>query len=490
MTEQIWRNNYATEIAADITNSATSITVTPSTGQTFLGTLSGGDYYRATIESNGLFEIIQINAVSGDTLTVVRGVEGTTAQAWTVGARIEVRVTRGTLENFVQDNDARLTDTRPPSGPAGGSLSGSYPSPTLAATGVTPGAYTAANITVSADGRLSSAANGSGSDTVKVSANDTTSNFLFAKLVQGAGITLTEQNDGGNETILISSGTSAWTVLGNDIYNSNTGNVGIGTNTPPDKLTVQTASNNFGITHTDGTINISTYVSSSVGMIGTNGVPFAIFTNSPLSTPNIYCDPTNNRVGINTTVLNGIFTVRGVMSSNGIVYTDGITRIAARIEGSSDGTFGTITPHLFSLVGNSTVGLTINTTGDVNIPISLNLSTGSAVNEFSIDGTLTGNSNSAVPTEQAVKTYVDSKILSTKSGVISSGSFAGNPKTASVVFGTAFANANYSVSFVGIDSRAWSLNSILASGFTVNANANTALTGNVYWTAIKHGETA
>lgn len=45
----------------------------------------------------------------------------------------------------------------------------------------------------------------SGSDeSVKVSANDTTSGFLNGKLVQGTNITFTENNDGGNETLTIS----------------------------------------------------------------------------------------------------------------------------------------------------------------------------------------------------------------------------------------------------------------------------------------------
>jgi hypothetical protein len=47
---------------------------------------------------------------------------------------------------------------------------------------------------------------GSGADEkAKVSSNDTTAGYLNGKLVAGAGITLTENNDGGNETLTISS---------------------------------------------------------------------------------------------------------------------------------------------------------------------------------------------------------------------------------------------------------------------------------------------
>lgn len=50
----------------------------------------------------------------------------------------------------------------PPTGPAGGSLSGTYPNPGLAATGVVPGTYTLATLTVGADGRLTAASSGAG----------------------------------------------------------------------------------------------------------------------------------------------------------------------------------------------------------------------------------------------------------------------------------------------------------------------------------------
>jgi len=45
---------------------------------------------------------------------------------------------------------------------------------------------------------------GGGDELVKVSANDTTAGYLNGKLVAGTNITLTEQNDGGNETLQVS----------------------------------------------------------------------------------------------------------------------------------------------------------------------------------------------------------------------------------------------------------------------------------------------
>lgn len=51
-----------------------------------------------------------------------------------------------------------------------------------------------------------------GGDTVKVSATDTTSGYLSAKLVEGDNITLTKLNSGGNETIEISAQANITTV--------------------------------------------------------------------------------------------------------------------------------------------------------------------------------------------------------------------------------------------------------------------------------------
>jgi hypothetical protein len=78
--------------------------------------------------------------------------------------------------------------------------------------------------------------------------------------------------------------------------------------------------------------------------------------------------------------------------------------------------------------------------------------------------------------------------LKIKSGSVAIGSFAGNPKVATVTFTTAFPDANYSVSIQAGDARIVSYQSAIAASFVINLNANQAPTAAVKWVAIYNGE--
>lgn len=94
---RLYANNYTSTIAATITNVATTITVTNSTG---LPTITGSDYYYLTLMAGGLNEIVKVTARTSETLTVVRAQESTTGRAWNAGTIISLRPTAETFSGL------------------------------------------------------------------------------------------------------------------------------------------------------------------------------------------------------------------------------------------------------------------------------------------------------------------------------------------------------------------------------------------------------
>ncbi|MCW3089513.1 MAG: hypothetical protein JWP81_582 [Ferruginibacter sp.] len=96
--------------------------------------------------------------------------------------------------------------------------------------------------------------------------------------------------------------TSFWALNGSDIFNNNGGNVGIGTTTPANKFTVQTQTNQFGLTHTDGAVTIASYIGVFQGVLGgwlgtRSNHPLYFFTNNSAQQMTLL---PNGNVGIGT----------------------------------------------------------------------------------------------------------------------------------------------------------------------------------------------
>jgi len=103
-------NSAFATLAAGITNSATSITLTTGQGARF-PSLGAGDYFYATlIDASNNLEIVKCTARSTDVLTVVRAQEGTTARAFSTADRIELRVTAAGLVDLISGLDGDRGD--------------------------------------------------------------------------------------------------------------------------------------------------------------------------------------------------------------------------------------------------------------------------------------------------------------------------------------------------------------------------------------------
>ena len=96
-------NRAVSALAADITDTATSLDVTAGGGAKFP---SSGDFH-ITIEG----EILKCTARSTDTLTVERAQEGTTAAAHTAGKSVELRITAGVITNVEDELDSHAGAT-------------------------------------------------------------------------------------------------------------------------------------------------------------------------------------------------------------------------------------------------------------------------------------------------------------------------------------------------------------------------------------------
>lgn len=136
MATFIFANNIDTTLAGGISSASTSLTL--SSTQNLPSSVPAGSYLVLTLNDQATrtnYEIVYVTAISGATLTVLRGQEGTAAKAWLTGDFAFSGPTAGQMASFMQGTS----------------------------TGVTPGTYgnsiTVPQITVNAQGLVSNVTN-------------------------------------------------------------------------------------------------------------------------------------------------------------------------------------------------------------------------------------------------------------------------------------------------------------------------------------------
>jgi len=99
------KNNAFGTISAGISAADTTVVLDTGQGARF-PTLGSGDYFYGTlVDTSNNIEIIKVTARSTDSMTVTRGQDNTTARAFAIGDRFELRPTAALFEDIINDTD-------------------------------------------------------------------------------------------------------------------------------------------------------------------------------------------------------------------------------------------------------------------------------------------------------------------------------------------------------------------------------------------------
>lgn len=110
MAGALYKNNATATLSANISSSATSLTVAAGQGALFPAAVTGGDYFYATlVSSTGTIEIVKVTNRSTDTFTVVRAQDGTSASAFDSGSKIELRIVAAGMNEKLSTTGGTVT---------------------------------------------------------------------------------------------------------------------------------------------------------------------------------------------------------------------------------------------------------------------------------------------------------------------------------------------------------------------------------------------
>ena len=102
-------NNVSGFLNTAITASDTGIVLQSGNGASFPA-LGAGEYFYATLVSTGnTLEVVKVTARSGDSMTVVRAQDNSSAASFAAGSRLEMRVTAQSVLDAIQDSEKDTT---------------------------------------------------------------------------------------------------------------------------------------------------------------------------------------------------------------------------------------------------------------------------------------------------------------------------------------------------------------------------------------------
>lgn len=101
----LYSNNAFSTLASAINSSATTLTVATGEGARFPA-VTGTDYFYLTVSTTSLSEIVKVTARSTtDTMAIVRAQDSTTAQSFSSGDSVQLKVNKAMLDGIKTDTN-------------------------------------------------------------------------------------------------------------------------------------------------------------------------------------------------------------------------------------------------------------------------------------------------------------------------------------------------------------------------------------------------
>lgn len=105
-------NGAVTTISTSISSTATQIVLAGGTGELFPAAVEGKTWFFGTLyDDNNNVEVVKVTVRSGDTLTVLRGQDGTTARKFDAGDGFDLRPTAALFNDKVSEDELASTKT-------------------------------------------------------------------------------------------------------------------------------------------------------------------------------------------------------------------------------------------------------------------------------------------------------------------------------------------------------------------------------------------